>query len=96
MLSRTMRSRATAALAASIFLLAPHAPAKGAEPAVGAFTGAFKDIVPQFESASGARRCHGDQGARDEDALRVMRLTPIDCAAVMLCSCAMTEAQFGD
>ena len=56
MLSRTMRSRATAALAASfaasIFLLAPHAPAQAAEVrvlAVGALPGAFKELVPQFE-----------------------------------------------
>lgn len=52
----TMRSRATAALAASLCLFALHASAQAAELkvlAVGAFTGAFKDIVPQFESASG-------------------------------------------
>jgi molybdate transport system substrate-binding protein len=52
-----MLSRITAAaIAGSVLLLAPGAGAQAAElkvMAVGAFTGAFKDIVPQFERASG-------------------------------------------
>lgn len=50
-------SRATAAvIVGSVLLLAPGVGPQAAEIkvlAVGAFTGAFKEIVPQFESASG-------------------------------------------
>lgn len=52
-----MLSRATAtAIVGSILLLAPSVGLQAAEIkvlAVGAFTGAFKEIVPQFERASG-------------------------------------------
>ena len=52
----TMKTLSALAIVGSAFLLAPAVGAQAAEIkvlAVGAFTGAFKDIVPQFESASG-------------------------------------------
>ena len=53
---KMLSGAAAAAIVSSVLLLAPSAGSQAAEVkvlAVGAFTGAFKEIVPQFERASG-------------------------------------------